>query len=71
MKSKLVQQISLLFCFKKGDSFVQSLASLRGVFGDLCMTEKNCKLWWDRFTAGQRTFDNIEDKKRSGRPRSG
>ncbi len=35
------------------------------------MTERNCHLWWVRFSSGERTFDNIEDKKRSGRRRSG
>ena len=27
--------------------------------------------WWLKFLKSERTFDNIEDKKRSGRPKSG
>ena len=35
------------------------------------MCERSCKTWWKRFQSGDRTFDNVDDKKRPGRPRSG
>lgn len=55
----------LLFYFRKGKNAVQARKKLCAVYGEECLTERQCQRWFARFRSGD--FD-LEDTPRSGRP---
>ena len=55
----------LLFYFQKGKNAAQTHRKLRDVYGDECLSERQCQNWFARFRSGN--FD-VKDESRSGRP---
>lgn len=55
----------LLFYFRKGKNAAQAHRKLCGVYGDVCLSERQCQNWFARFRSGN--FD-VNDEPRPGRP---
>ena len=54
----------LLFYFLKGKNAAQARRKLCGVYGDECLSERQCQNWFARFRSGN--FD-VKDEPRPGR----
>ena len=55
----------LLFYFRKGKNAAQAHRKLCGVYGDECLSERQCQNWFARFRSDN--FD-VKDEPRPGRP---
>ena len=55
----------LIFYFRKGKNATQAHRKLYGVYGDECLSERQCQNWFPRFRSGN--FD-VKDESRRGRP---
>ena len=42
----------LLFYFRKGKNAAQAHQKLCGVYGDECLSERQCQIWFARFRSG-------------------
>ena len=56
---------NLRFYFRKGKNAAQVHRKLCGVYGDECLSERQCQNWFARFRSGN--FD-VKDEPRPGRP---
>ncbi len=70
MKLKLLQHCCIWYCVKKGFTLQQTWDDLFTVFGQNTFAKRHIRCWWRDFTAGTRTADTIDDRRRSGRPKS-
>ena len=55
----------LIFYFRKGKNAAQAHRKLCGVYGDECLSERQCQNWFARIRS--RNFD-VTDEPRPGRP---
>lgn len=62
---KFVIRSVLLYEFKKGTSGAETFRSVTAVFGEACISERQCRWWFERFRSGNLS---LADEPRSGRP---
>ncbi|XP_064077698.1 protein GVQW3-like [Macrobrachium nipponense] len=67
MSERIGQRYCIKFCYKLGDTQVQTIQKIQQAFGDEAMGITQIKEWYNRFEDGQ---TSVESKPRSGRPSS-
>ncbi|XP_068246518.1 protein GVQW3-like [Palaemon carinicauda] len=65
MSERIEQRNCIKFCYKLGDTQVQTIQKIQQAFGDEAMGITQIKEWYNRFKQGQ---TSVESKPRSGRP---
>ncbi|XP_064100988.1 protein GVQW3-like [Macrobrachium nipponense] len=65
MSERVEQRYCIKFCYKLGDTQVQTIQKIQQAFGDEAMGITQIKEWYNRFKQGQ---TSVESKPRSGRP---
>ncbi|XP_064101113.1 protein GVQW3-like [Macrobrachium nipponense] len=65
MSERIEQCYCIKFCYKLGDTQVQTIQKIQQAFGDEAMGITQIKEWYNRFKQGQ---ISVESKPRSGRP---
>ncbi|XP_064098651.1 protein GVQW3-like [Macrobrachium nipponense] len=65
MSERIEQRYCIKFCYKLGDTQVQTIQKIQQAFGDEAMGITQIKEWYNRFKQGQ---ISVESKPRSGRP---
>lgn len=46
----------------------EALGKINKVYGENLISVSNCNYWLGLFKSGKRSYENIEDEQRSGRP---
>ncbi|XP_064115144.1 protein GVQW3-like [Macrobrachium nipponense] len=65
MSEGIEQRYCIKFCYKLGDTQVQTIQKIQQAFGDETMVITEIKEWYNCFKQGQ---TSVESKPRSGRP---
>ncbi|XP_064090828.1 protein GVQW3-like [Macrobrachium nipponense] len=65
MSERIEQRYCIKFCYKLGDTQVQTIQKIQQAFGDEAMGITQIKEWYNRFKQEQ---ISVESKPRSGRP---
>ncbi|XP_064090683.1 protein GVQW3-like [Macrobrachium nipponense] len=65
MSERIKQRYCIKFCYKLGDTQVQTIQKIQQAFGDEAMGITQIKEWYNRFKQGK---ISVESKSWSGRP---